>query len=68
MINKRIKSGMDWNEQVRRRNEEHPKIMADLNAGMSAEEVRKKHDISRARVYQIKAKYQRLQKAKKNGK
>ena len=59
---------MDWNEQVRRRNELHPQIMADLNAGMPAEEVRKKHGISRARVYQIKAKYQRLQKAKKNGK
>ena len=45
---------MSWTEQMRRRNEEHPKILADLNAGMPVAQVAIKHDISRARVYQIR--------------
>lgn len=48
---------MDWLEQLRRQKEEHPKIMADLAAGMSVIQVATKYGISRGRVYQIKAKY-----------
>ena len=56
---------MDWTEQVRRRNEEHPKILADLEAGMPVGKVAKKHKISRARVYQIKAKFNGKDKKRK---